>query len=180
MATSILPLPPPTFPSSFLTLLLLPFLLPPPSSSLPACSIKEFMATNVLSVHSPPFLSSSSSSLLPSLPLPSPFPKFPSHVSVFQHCPFLVRDSVARDLDKLIAQWKSHKYKRPVRGAIILNHNWNKVGAVCQRLCSYSAVGPLQISNEVILGDQVAWLREASCRSDNYHTLATFSGHESW
>lgn len=52
---------------------------------------------------------------------------FPSPLPVFHHCPFLVRDSVAKDLDKLIAQWKSHKYKKPARGAIILNKDLTKV-----------------------------------------------------
>ena len=31
------------------------------------------------------------------------------------------------DLDNYVAQWKAHKYKKPVRGGIILNHDWTKV-----------------------------------------------------
>jgi 8-oxo-dGTP pyrophosphatase MutT (NUDIX family) len=45
---------------------------------------------------------------------------------VFKHCPFLVRDSVARDLDTLQSQWKSLKYRTPTRGAIILNQDLTK------------------------------------------------------
>lgn len=62
----------------------------PEDPSLPACSMKEFMAT------------------------------------IFRHCPFLIRESVAKDLDTLIAQWKTHKYSRPIRGAIILDQNLTK------------------------------------------------------
>ena len=31
------------------------------------------------------------------------------------------------DLDNYVAQWKAHKYKKPVRGGIILNQDWTKV-----------------------------------------------------
>ena len=47
--------------------------------------------------------------------------------SVFKHCPFLVRESTARGIDKLIAQWKTHKYSKPLRGGIILNQDLTKV-----------------------------------------------------
>lgn len=33
---------------------------------------------------------------------------------------------MARDLDALQTQWKSHKYRKPTRGAIVLNHNLTK------------------------------------------------------
>ena len=33
------------------------------------------------------------------------------------------------DLDNYVAQWKAHKYKKPVRGAIILNQDWTKVSS---------------------------------------------------
>jgi mRNA-decapping enzyme subunit 2 len=46
--------------------------------------------------------------------------------TIFKHCPFLVRDSVARDLDTLQSQWKSLKYRTPTRGAIILNQDLTK------------------------------------------------------
>ena len=46
---------------------------------------------------------------------------------VFEHCPFLVNKSMNKNLDALIAQWKSHKYKKPVRGAVILNTDLTKV-----------------------------------------------------
>lgn len=48
-------------------------------------------------------------------------------MTVFQHCPWLLGDSTSKDLDKLIAQWKAHKFKKPVRGAIILNQDATKV-----------------------------------------------------
>jgi len=49
---------------------------------------------------------------------------------VFQHCPWLVRgvSESSKDLEKLIADWKTHKYSKPVRGAILLNQDWTKVG----------------------------------------------------
>ena len=50
-----------------------------------------------------------------------------TYLTVFKHCPFLVKDSVMVDLDNYVAQWKAHKYKKPVRGGIILNHDWTKV-----------------------------------------------------
>ena len=31
------------------------------------------------------------------------------------------------DLDNYVAQWKAHKYKKPVRGGIILNQDLTKV-----------------------------------------------------
>ena len=48
---------------------------------------------------------------------------------VFQHCPWLVQgvSSSGKDLEKLIANWKAHKYSRPVRGAILLNMDSTKV-----------------------------------------------------
>lgn len=52
---------------------------------------------------------------------------FQSLPKVVQHCPWLIGDSSAKDLDKLIAQWKTRKYKKPVRGAIILNPELTKV-----------------------------------------------------
>ena len=32
-----------------------------------------------------------------------------------------------KDMAKLAEQWKAHKYKKPVRGAIILNKSMTKV-----------------------------------------------------
>lgn len=57
--------------------------------------------------------------------------------SVFQHCPFLVRESTVQDMDKLIAQWKSHKYSKPVRGGIILSQDLTKVCSIpiLQQVC---------------------------------------------
>jgi hypothetical protein len=47
---------------------------------------------------------------------------------VFKHCPWLLRDSTRQqDLNTLITEWKTHKFKKPVRGAIILNQDMTKV-----------------------------------------------------
>ena len=36
-----------------------------------------------------------------------------------------------KDMARLAEQWKTHKYRKPVRGAIILNEDMTKVGQVC-------------------------------------------------
>lgn len=49
--------------------------------------------------------------------------------AVFQYCPFLVRESVAQDLNALQSQWLAHKYQKPKRGAILLNADLSKVAS---------------------------------------------------
>ena len=111
----------------------------PEDSSLPACSMKEFMATSILEVqyhnvglHCMCVCMSLCVYVTVGCVLMhmccltywfldlAPFP-------VFRHYPFLVRELDDNHLDSLIAQWKSHKYRRPIRGAIILNKNLTKV-----------------------------------------------------
>ena len=85
-------------------------LMRPEDASLPGCNLKEFMRACKWY------------NLVPE-----------SHIShlyldptVFQHCPWLLEDST-KDLEKLIAEWKMHKFKKPVRGAIVLNQDLTKV-----------------------------------------------------
>ena len=75
-------------------------------------------------------------------PLPPPPPPPPIHTQfalmcfiVFQHCPWLVRgvSDSSKDLELLISDWKTHKYKKPLRGAILLNQDWTKVSEVLSR-----------------------------------------------
>ncbi len=60
-------------------------------------------------------------------------------LSVFKYCPFLVHESVAKDLDSLISQWKTQKYSRPIRGVIILNQTLTKVGQLSIHYCISSS-----------------------------------------
>lgn len=46
------------------------------------------------------------------------------------------------DLDNYVAQWKAHKYKKPVRGGIILNQDWTKV---CSTALAEAAATSLQL-----------------------------------
>ena len=49
---------------------------------------------------------------------------------MFRHCPFLDPTDATHNVEMLASQWKTHKYKKPVRGAILLNNDLTKVGVV--------------------------------------------------
>ncbi len=63
---------------------------------------------------------------------------------------------MSKNLDSLITQWKAHKYKKPVRGGIILNEDLTKVLEVCIHACP---VGNKECRAAVPLNPKVVRIR---------------------
>ncbi len=82
--------------------------LRPDDHTLPACNFEEFLTTSY-------YIDTTIYMFIIIILFPA----------VFRHCSVRIPDGLTTET--LVTQWKNRKYKKPVRGAIILNNDYTKV-----------------------------------------------------